>query len=467
MNEENLPRELHGSKKFRYNLGYFGLYLAILLESVFAFQFYVYTVNLDAFFVTLGFTIQMFISALAGIIFGVIIDNKRPNKFGKRRLFLLYGLPIWFLTCILLWTPPTFCPEGSSMHLPTASYLWIVLIIKGVSGTSILVAHGSMLPEQSQTHENRKKVASQGTILTIFASILAMLLPLMVQSILEDPENVKWWDPSGQVILFYIPIIGISIAVFAAISLILTFYSVDEGFHTNAKNSEFKKSSIKAAFQQMKIPLSDINNRKYLFAVFFINVANKIVGLVLFPFLIYVLLFIGPLYYIYIIVSICTKIAWYQILKYFLKKYDVIKSFKFTILLTVIASAFELLFLITTLSFEFKVFLFVLTFGTILGGIYGFGLFYGPLISNLINEAAEKVESRDKDKFISDISGSYFGLSTFMASIGPAIGSILVGVILTGANKSNSTIITITLASAGIFFLVSFIYIGLIKLKRT
>ena len=232
------PRELHGKRIIGFTIGFFGVLLTEIFRAVFIFQFYVYTINLNSILVTIGMAMQLIVSAIFSIIFGVLVDNKKPSKLGKRRLFLIYGLPIWFLTNILIWLPPWKCPKTNSMFWPTAIYLWIMFILNAISAMSIFSLYASMGPEQSQTHKNREKVASVATILSIIASILALLLPLLVQSLLNDPENVKWWEPSGKVILFYIPIIGGLFAIFGFISIILTFYSVDESFHKISQEAE-------------------------------------------------------------------------------------------------------------------------------------------------------------------------------------------------------------------------------------
>jgi len=234
MNQTAEPRELHGFRLFGYSIGQFGYFLTRLLISVFAFQYYVYTVNLDAILASIGISINLILNAIALIVFGVIADKKKPGRFGKRRPFMLYGLPIWVASAILIWLPPWYCPKNNSFYWPTALYFWIMLSLNVVSGSSIISAHISMMPEQSQTYKNREKIAAWRAIFMITASILALLLPLIIQSILEDPENVKWWEPSGKVILFYMPIIGVGFASFGLFSLILTFFSVDESFHKNS-----------------------------------------------------------------------------------------------------------------------------------------------------------------------------------------------------------------------------------------
>ena len=94
--ETNL-RELRGKRLLGYSIGDFGFSLVTILIGTFIFQFYVYTVNLNALLVSTGISFNFLISAIISIIFGVVVDNKKPGKFGKRRPFLLIGLPIWFL----------------------------------------------------------------------------------------------------------------------------------------------------------------------------------------------------------------------------------------------------------------------------------------------------------------------------------------------------------------------------------
>ena len=86
-----IPRELHGKRLIGYALGNFGLILSNLLVGIFVFQFYVYTINLDSILTSVGISLQFIISAFSSILFGILADNKKPGKLGKRRPFLLYG----------------------------------------------------------------------------------------------------------------------------------------------------------------------------------------------------------------------------------------------------------------------------------------------------------------------------------------------------------------------------------------
>ena len=466
MSQTIKPRELHGAKLFGYSIGHFGFFLTRILISVFAFQFYVYTINLDSILASIGISINLLINATSIIIFGVMADKKKPGRFGKRRPFLLFGLPIWFITAILIWFPPWKCPKNNPFYWPTAIYFWTILFINVISGSCIISAHIAMLPEQSQTYINREKVASWRAVSMIIASILALMLPLMVESILDDPENVKWWQPSGKIILFYMPIIGISFATFGLMSLLFTYFSVDESFHKISSPMESEKLTLKETFQRMAIPAKDKKFRKFLGVAYFNAMASRILGVLIIPFLTYSLLFRGTDYLLYVLVSILGKFGWFFIWKKFLKKHALMKTYSLCILSAIIVAPLELFFLVNVLSYELKIVLFVITIGTILGAMYGLNLFTAPLASALIYESALKNGDENVDENVSNLSGSYFGLHSFTLAIGQAISTFMVGLILTGPNEDNPIIITVTLSSMGLFYIISLLFLRKIKLER-
>ncbi len=462
--ENKRLRELRGARQFGYNFGYFGMYLGNMLISVFVFQFYVYTVNLSSVLVSIGVFFQLFLGALFSIVIGVIIDNKKPKKLGKRRPFLLYGLPIWAITLVLIFTPPWYCPKNNAFYLPVTLYLLILLIVNSIASGSILVAHASILPEQSQTLKNRSNVAASGAFLTIIASVLVMLFPLIIQSVLEDPENVKWWEPSGETLILFMPVVALLFAITAAIGIASAFFSVDESFYKSIGSVVVEKKSLKKTFQQMKIPLNDEKYRDFLMVSFNTQFSSKVIGIVLMPFLIYVIIFYGASFFIYILVAIVCKVGWFFFWRKKQQKSDLVRSYHLCLVASIIASAFELLFLIQIVSFEIRIALFVVTYGTVLGGIYAAGLFNTPLACALVDESAGRINQDKKEKAVSEISGSYFGINQFMLSFGQAIASIFVGLFLIGPNEEDRVVLTMLMASAGLFYLIALIY--LFKMRK-
>ena len=459
-------RELKGLRLFGYSLGDLGMSLANIFTNVFIFQYYVYTINLNSLFVSIGITFQLVIGAIFSIIFGVIVDNARPNRLGKRRPFLLYGLPIWAITTILIWTPPWKCPQDNPMFMPTAIYFWIVVIIRSIARTLLFNVYVSMFPEQSQTIENREKVASIRSAFSIISSTFALMLPLIVQSLLPDPLNVKWWAPSGKIMTFYIPIIGLIFTFFGVICIILIYFSVDESFYSNIHNHDIEKTTIIKAFKGLSRPARDKNFNKLVLVNFFSGVNGKAFGLLVFPFQMYVLLFVSSQYYIYIFISIFGKFGWYFTWKAIIKKKPLLKSYVVCLIFAIVASGFDILFLMKDLPDVIKMILYITTFSTILGSMYAFPLFGIPIMASLVNESARKMDKDNIDESLSKISGSYYGYSSFMSTLGPAFASIFVGSILTGENERNPTIITLLLFSVSIFYLIALLFLRKIKFKE-
>ena len=466
MVEDASPRELLGFRLIGYSIGDFGLSLVNILFGTFVFQFYVYTINLNSILVSIGISIQLIIGAFFSIIFGVIVDNKTPGKLGKRRPFLLFALPLWVLANILIWFPPWYAPQADSFFWPTALFFWFIIVIKAISGTLMFNVYLSMLPEQSQTQKNRKSVASIRALFSIVASVLALLLPLIVQSVLPDPQNVKWWQPSGELILLYMPIIGIIFAILGLVTIIFTFFSVDETFHNNASINEKDKTPIVSSFRQILVPTKDKKFRNFLASVFFNSVSGKTLGILVIPFLAIVLKFRESEFFIYVIVSIFSKVSWYLIWRKILSKRNLTTRYFICIGFAVIASFLELLFLLEFLVFELKIFIFVLSIGTILGSMYSIPLFSIPIGATLVHEAAHKTEKTNTSMAISKLSGAYYGSLNFIASLGQMFSSLILGFILSGANEKNPIIITLSLSSMGIFYMMSFLFIKRIKLNE-
>ncbi|MBY8980055.1 MAG: MFS transporter [Candidatus Lokiarchaeota archaeon] len=465
MSELTTRRELHGKRLFGYTFGDLGFTLPNMFTGVFLFQYYVYTINLDAIFVAVGVTTQLIIGAISAIIFGVIIDNKKPGKYGKRRPFLLYGLPVWVITSVLIWFPQN-CPQDNSLYLPTAIFFWVVTIVRSISRSLIFNVYLSMLPEQSQTLKNREKVAAFQSAFAIIASVIALLLPLIVQSFLENPRNVKWWEPSGQVIVFYIPLIGITFTIVGVVTVLLIYISVDESFHNNKSNEKIERITVTQAFARMAMPVKDRNYLKLTISSFFIGISGKIVGLLVFPFQTYVMHFESAEFYVYIFISIFGKFAWYLIWKKLLKRNHILSSYSICILIAVISSFFDIFFFFSGLPYGIKMALYIISWSTVLGSMYAYPLFSIPIMASLVHEAAVKIDKSNVDDAMSKISGSYYGLASFVRSMGPSFASLFVGIILSGANGENPFAITIVFISVGIFYLIAFFFVSRIRLSK-
>jgi hypothetical protein len=301
----------------------------------------------------------------------------------------------------------------------------------------------------------------------IIGSVISLFLPLLVQSLLDDPQNVKWWESSGEVILFFIPIIGFIFAIIGLVSILLVFFSVDESFHEVDPNHEKIKFSVASTFKHMAIPARDKKYRLLIITDFIMSF-GFFMGYLIFPFQTYVLNFRQAQFFIYILISIFGKIGWYVIWKQIIKRktdtQGLLNSYIICLLLGGMATFLNLFYFIS-ISFEIKVFLYVVIFSTILGTDYALPLFAIPISASIIHKAASKIDPDNIEKSISNISGIYYGLSGFMVSIGSAVASLIAGFVLSGANQSNPVIILTLFAIRGVFFTFPLLFLRKLKLK--
>ena len=152
------------------------------------------------------------------------------------------------------------------------------------------------------------------------------------------------------------------------------------------------------------------------------------------------------------------------------RKENLLKTYKLNVIVIAIAAFVELFFF-----FEMHIFLrlilFILSFGTVLGGMYSTNLFNSPLMNEMIDRAAENYlnenenEIRDKNQAVTRISGSYYGLFSLSFSIIAAISSTVFGFIFQGENSQNPVILTLGLMSMGLFQIVALVFLQLFKVK--
>jgi len=431
--EENLPslRELHGIRLGGYSLGNFGMMLLLFVTESYSYNFYVYTLGLDSLFVSVGTTINMLTMAFSSIIFGVVLDNTRPRKIGKRRPYLLIGLPFWLISAILVYLPPWKPPEAevvdnTVIFLPTAIWYWSMNMIKGVFGSLMMIVYSSVLPEISQTFKNRKKAAMINANLRVAGSIISIAFPNILQSLLEDPTYTRYWTNSGKFIIKIMPSISIVFGIFAAICILISFFSIDERFHSDKSN--FEKRTIKNTFKNLFIPAKDKEYMKYLVAGVTGQTSQFALVFTIIPFIAFVLgqnllpEEISDLYIWYIVISISTKFIWLYIWKLIMRKQaKLLKTYKLNIIVIIIAAFFELFFLFD-MPIVLRMMLFILSFGTVLGSMYATGIFSQPLLNELVDRAAEmyivknEKDLIDKDQAVTRLSGAYYGLFMFSTS---------------------------------------------------
>ncbi len=464
--DECLPlRELQGKKLIGYTIGTIGYIIPIALVTAFAYQFYVYTVGLDSLLTSIGIFIGLTIAAFGATIFGVISDNKKPGKLGKRRPFILCGMILLVTTNFLCWIPP-LCPQGQPYYIPTTIYFWIVFALLNVANSMIISPYTAMIPEQCQTEENRVKVAAIIGIFNILGTVLGVLFPMILQSNLEDPTAAKWWEPSGAYLVSLLPWVGGLLGLFGGIIILISFLSVDESFHLQNPKTIQEKKSIVETFKQMFEPSKNPKFRNYLFQTSISSIGGRILIVILVPFLTYVIQLVDIQFIIFILILVPFAFIGFvfwnkQIPKMGLIKTNVMSNYIITgtllaIFIFLISMDFSLRVIIGGILISLALFCFVGAF-----------LYPNPIISALVDEKAVELNSGNRLESTSKLSGSYFGLNLLLLNFFGAVANIILGAIFTGGNEENPILIVITFPIAAFLFLATNFFLRKIKLEKS
>jgi Na+/melibiose symporter-like transporter len=256
---------------------------------------------------------------------------------------------------------------------------------------------------------------------------------------------------------------GFILTCIGLIAVLIVFFSVDESFHLYNSKLKRERVTLRETFKKMAQPARDYKYRNLVFTGFFMNIAGSIFGFLLFPFQNFLLEFQQAEFLLYVIISLSGKLSWYIVWRLVIKKRPLVKSYSLALTFSAIVAFTDFLFLISNLPYAIKILLYVVSFGTILGTSYSVPLFGIPLGASIIHEAAVRKNPSDVDETITSISGSYYGFSMFISSLGAGFFQIVIGLILTGVNQKNPIIITILFGSQGFFYLIAISFLRRIK----
>ncbi len=450
-----------------FSVGTLGFMLPITFVNAYTFQFYVYTIGLDALLVSIGMFIGLVVFSFGAILFGVVSDNKKPGKMGKRRPFLLLSIPGMIVFMILIWLPPK-CPEGQTMYWPTAIYLWGIGILFSTSVAMGFAPYYSMLPEQAPTEKERVKVASIQGLFNIIAVVAGMAIVMVLQSQLSDPLKSKWWQTSGEHIISIVPWISGLITAISAITIIITFYSTNE--HIPEDDSEIlisknKKTNMKKRIEQIFAPTKHTNNKNFLWQTIFYNMAFRLCIVVMIPFLTFVLHLKQESYFIFFLFIAPFAISGFFLWQKLVSKIGLINGFSSSIKLNVIISFAGLIFLINFPEWAGMLFG-VIILGLLVSSLLAGFIFPNPITSALVDEIKiEQPQSEDNNKE-ENLSGAYFGLNLFSMNFSSGVASLILGMIFIGDNAEDPTFIILTFPVIGLIYGIGLYFLQKVKLKK-
>lgn len=185
------------TSSFRYGVGMFGTSLPINMFRGFAAAFYVMKLGLHMEMLSLILFIYTFVDAVDNPIYGILSDNTR-TRFGRRKPWLVIGVPLFTLFFILFYAPPAGLDKNGL-------FVWAMIfyIITGTLDSLINANYGALFPELFPEEEKRARTNAIRQIFQLVAMVIGIALtPMITSKIGYTPTAIIYGVVAMAVVLY-------------------------------------------------------------------------------------------------------------------------------------------------------------------------------------------------------------------------------------------------------------------------
>ncbi|MDD3946706.1 MAG: MFS transporter [Clostridia bacterium] len=162
----------------RYGIGMFGTSLAINMFRGRVAAFYVLIKGLTLENLALVTFVYTFLDVIDNPVYGILSDNTR-TRFGRRKLWLLIGAPLFAIFFILFYSPPLSLSKNGL-------FIWAMIFyfVTGTLDSLINANYGALFPELFPDDKIRAKTNAIRQTAQLFAMIIGIgLTPMIADAI--------------------------------------------------------------------------------------------------------------------------------------------------------------------------------------------------------------------------------------------------------------------------------------------
>lgn len=238
MSQQNSPK-VPFSEKITFGFGNLAANLMITTANGFITYFYTDVVGLTMTMVGSILLFARIFDGVSDLIMGAVVD-RTSTATGKARPWIKRMILPYALALILLFTSPSFLPEGIKAIYAFATY---VISLAGVY-TMTMVPYNTLLGTTSSDSKERGYLSTSRTIFGFAGAFLVNGAVLQIVNFFGEVTSASSWTKMA--------------AVFALFSVILLFI-----LHQNSKERVLENSEALSADQAQKVSTAD--NIKALF----------------------------------------------------------------------------------------------------------------------------------------------------------------------------------------------------------
>lgn len=175
--------QIKRTSPYRYGFGMFGTSIPINMFKSYAAAYYVIQLGLitTAQFSKILF-IYTFVDAIDNPVYGFLSDNTR-TKWGRRRPWLVIGVPLLILSFIAFFNVPGFIlADPSENHRMVYIYMLLMYILTGTLDSLMNANYGALFPELFKGDAERAKTNAFRQGCQLVAMVISIALTPMITS---------------------------------------------------------------------------------------------------------------------------------------------------------------------------------------------------------------------------------------------------------------------------------------------
>lgn len=184
---------------------------------------------------------------------GIITDRTR-SKTGKHRRYLLWGIPLMFVSYSLLWN--SFGLNGKTNPTTAMVYFVLVYMVYKTAYTIICVPHTAMLPELAPEYDLRTQYNSMGYLFNSAGMVPSFGIVVLILALFGSGDNLT--SESKKPFL----IIGLVLSLFYSVAVFLTYKTTREPSSLDNKLEPF---DLKYFFHEYYLVFKNKSFRQYFF----------------------------------------------------------------------------------------------------------------------------------------------------------------------------------------------------------
>ncbi|MBR5232826.1 MAG: MFS transporter [Clostridia bacterium] len=191
--------------------------------------------------------------AVTDPVMGIITDRTR-SATGKHRRYLLWGLPLMFVSYTLMWN--SFGLNGKLNPALCVVYYTLIYMLYKTAFTVICVPHTAMLPELAPEYNLRTQYNSVGYLFNSAGMVPAFGIAVVIFAIFGASDNLT----SANKMPFLV--IGLVLSLFFSVAVFLTYSKTREPSSLNMKNEPL---DIKYIIREYVLVFKNKSFRQYFF----------------------------------------------------------------------------------------------------------------------------------------------------------------------------------------------------------